>query len=839
MKVLVALLGEYFPYFTPNSKIGANVLDEIEDDYRIIILSMRCHFSTKTYEKIGKYDVYRINSYNELFQNFFKDKYSENKAFGWKAMLQITRCINYFFRIFRLESISYGYIRRLMKKLEQINATTPIDLLFPVSAPHENIVAAKRFKRQHHNIGLFPYKLDRFAIGNSLYENQLIRHIRYPRHIDEEINTLILCDKLFILNPLKNYYEEEIFEEYHEKIITTEHPLLKNKCVNQENKKSEYIDVVYAGSLDTKLRNPKFLLDVFKDIKSDVPIKLNMYSFGNCENLVEKYETIVPERIIRKGKVSSVKIDSIIKQADILVTIGNNSTEEVPSKLFEYLSYGKPIIHFWFYDKDPYLEYLEKYPLAKCIKVDFNSICDATNSVCDFCINNTGKLVPFEVIKTQFGECLPEYVAKLITLEFDKSINRHNIIVAHPNQQHSFRLSEALKRENYLHTFLTTSFITVKRMRIVSLFVREPFLSKFRRKGNKNIEPLVETKYKFLGLLYYVCLRISNQLSCRIYPILCNKFGQYVAKYAIEQNCTAVIMFDYTAYSCFKYLKEHAPQIIRILDMSSIPAKDIDEILCEQEKNGRGIYFIKNRRRYKKEYCELSEKELEYANYFFTPSGYVKGKLSKRKYITEGQIITAEYGIDLTSFRFIKRDFECDTLNLVFVGRIEGPKGILVLIETCDRLFEKHKNFVLNLIGPNYLDDDIVKRPYIKFYGFLNKEQLINTLGKMHLFVLPSLWEGKSQSTLEAISTGLPVVVSDSCGVDEIINKSQVGYVYSGEDELYNILDRIIDNRNALKQMSENTKECQNSITWSDYNLQVQNGIEYILGDRYEENSVH
>ena len=57
-----------------------------------------------------------------------------------------------------------------------------------------------------------------------------------------------------------------------------------------------------------------------------------------------------------------------IYNADVLLSIGNKESPMVPSKIYEYMSTGKPIIHFYFYDGDPCIEPLKRYGNALLIK---------------------------------------------------------------------------------------------------------------------------------------------------------------------------------------------------------------------------------------------------------------------------------------------------------------------------------------------------------------------------------------------------------------------------------------------------------------------------------------
>jgi hypothetical protein len=80
-------------------------------------------------------------------------------------------------------------------------------------------------------------------------------------------------------------------------------------------------------------------------------------------------------------------------------------------------------------------------------------------------------------------------------------------------------------------------------------------------------------------------------------------------------------MYDYSATECFRYLEKNAPDIIRILDMASIPAGSINEIILQEEKDGYGQLYLKKRMRYSRKYCEYFGEEIRLADFYLCASG--------------------------------------------------------------------------------------------------------------------------------------------------------------------------------------------------------------------------
>ena len=63
-----------------------------------------------------------------------------------------------------------------------------------------------------------------------------------------------------------------------------------------------------------------------------------------------------------------------------------------------------------------------------------------------------------------------------------------------------------------------------------------------------------------------------------------DSFGKEVAKLAIKNNVDAVIMYDTNANQCWKILKEKAPHIKRILDVTIGNRLYLEKIYREDEK---------------------------------------------------------------------------------------------------------------------------------------------------------------------------------------------------------------------------------------------------------------
>ncbi|MGL4393568.1 MAG: glycosyltransferase family 4 protein [Fusobacteriaceae bacterium] len=121
--------------------------------------------------------------------------------------------------------------------------------------------------------------------------------------------------------------------------------------------------------------------------------------------------------------------------------------------------------------------------------------------------------------------------------------------------------------------------------------------------------------------------------------------------------------------------------------------------------------------------------------------------------------------------------------NFIYVGRLSEEKNIEQLI----RVFNKHKNLNLNIVGFGPLEKQLkkeVKEKNIFFHGAVNNEDLNKYYYENDVFILPSKKEPWGLVVEEALYNGLPVIISDKVGcAKEVINDNIHGIIYDVEKD--------------------------------------------------------
>jgi len=87
-----------------------------------------------------------------------------------------------------------------------------------------------------------------------------------------------------------------------------------------------------------------------------------------------------------------------------------------------------------------------------------------------------------------------------------------------------------------------------------------------------------------------------------------------------------------------------------------------------------------------------------------------------------------------------------------------------------------------------------------------DREDIPELMQLMDIFVLPSLAEGISNTVLEAMATGLPVIATNVGGNPELISEGENGRLITVGDEqmLATVMGDLIDNPEARKLMGQN-----------------------------------
>lgn len=156
------------------------------------------------------------------------------------------------------------------------------------------------------------------------------------------------------------------------------------------------------------------------------------------------------------------------------------------------------------------------------------------------------------------------------------------------------------------------------------------------------------------------------------------------------------------------------------------------------------------------------------------------------------------------------------TTTYCFVGRIVGDKGINELVSAFKRLHAEHPATRLLLVGPFEDNLDPVSEETRATIETLSAIEAVGWqsdvrpfLAASDVFVFPSYREGFPNVVMQAGALGLPSIVTDINGSNEIIRNGENGVIIPSKDEeaLYQTLKDTLENPDKWKTIAANARE--------------------------------
>lgn len=132
--------------------------------------------------------------------------------------------------------------------------------------------------------------------------------------------------------------------------------------------------------------------------------------------------------------------------------------------------------------------------------------------------------------------------------------------------------------------------------------------------------------------------------------------------------------------------------------------------------------------------------------------------------------------VDTDFYSFRKRTFS-NKINFIATNGFYHVKAYDILIPAFDKACEIQDNIYITIVGENFegnefekLWNDVRNKNRFRFTGELDKYGVREELWKANAYIIASRVESQSVSTLEALSTGLPVVCTEVIP-DYIVNE--------------------------------------------------------------------
>ncbi len=416
MKHIVFIAGSYYPYYSAVGKCLGNVVEELEKNNRVTVICFNSKINQDSKERYSNHDIVRVYT-DSMYRRNLLEKNIQNtqgmaKKFS-KLEFNFHKAGQVISTVISKETIKKQLVD---KYLEALNGLNNIDVIIPTCNPFDSVIAAIEYKKKHSYVKIVPFLFDKFSMSHSLHRLKINRIIKMKHHLSLEENMIKNSERVMFVESWKEHLIKN-FSEYNEKFCLVEHPLIKPMNLTKVNTffDNNKINITYSGLLSKAVRSPKYVLRLFSNIlKEHKNIVLHFYVIGNEVEVVNEYSKQFPNQIINHGWVKTEIVHQAMVNSSYLLSIGANDITQMSSKIFEYMSCGKPIIHTYVDKNDPANSILKKYPLAICIDQEDELIKDNIQKLEKFLVKNKKYLVEFEKVKRIFFNALPRYSADII-----------------------------------------------------------------------------------------------------------------------------------------------------------------------------------------------------------------------------------------------------------------------------------------------------------------------------------------------------------------------------------------------------------------------------------------
>ena len=212
-------------------------------------------------------------------------------------------------------------------------------------------------------------------------------------------------------------------------------------------------------------------------------------------------------------------------------------------------------------------------------------------------------------------------------------------------------------------------------------------------------------------------------------------------------------------------------------------------------------------------------------------SNYMKNEIQRLFGLPFDKINVIPNGINLSNFTGIERDYDfrrqyaMDNEKIIlYVGRLVYEKGVQHLIAAMPKILSNYNDAKLIIAGRGGMMDELRAEASnlglndkIYFTGYLNSKQVQKMYKCADVAVFPSTYEPFGIVALEAMLAGVPTVVSDVGGLDEIVThgvdgmKSYAGNANSIADSVTALL---YDHQLATNVSKKAKQKVKDQFNW-------------------------
>ena len=353
IKNILIVTHQFIPHQSPRTTRWKLLYDElIKSGFKVTVVTGTLQTnSDSNIRYIGNRKASRIVKNLRSKSNIEQD--SSYKNYLYKLLKKIYR---FFYKFFAWPDYTMFWIYSIWKNRKKIDID--YDLIISVSLPFSSHVAAYIINRDKNKKWIMDIG-DPFSLKNNAFENN-----RY------------------LYKSLNYYFENKFYEKAHQVVFThqesaNEHKKFFNIPENKViignpissfsqslfqksisyNYETKPIKVGYFGVLTKGVRSPNEVLKFFH--KTD--FELHWYTNPDSIEMIKQNKIDQKYNKFFDMVTRNEALEKMVDSLHCLLSIGNLNPAQLPSKVIEYISTGKPVLHFVEIQDDPVLKIADQF----------------------------------------------------------------------------------------------------------------------------------------------------------------------------------------------------------------------------------------------------------------------------------------------------------------------------------------------------------------------------------------------------------------------------------------------------------------------------------------------
>ena len=362
-KRILIVTHQFIPHQSPRTTRWKLLYDElIESGYDVTVITGTLQLSEDPNIKyIGNKKASGIVKNLRIQSNIKQD--SSYKNYLYKLLKKIYR---FFYKFFAWPDYTMFWIFSIWKNRKKIDID--YDLIISVSLPFSSHVAAYIINKDKNKKWIMDIG-DPFSLKTNAFENNRYLYKSLNYYFE---NKFYKKAHQVVFTHQESADEHKIFFNMPENKVTIGSPIstfsqeLFQKSVSF-NYEAKPITIGYFGVLTKGVRSPSQVLKFFQQ----TDFVLHWYTNSDSKEMIKQNKIDFNRNKLFDMVTRNEALEKMVTSLHCLLSIGNLNPAQLPSKIIEYISTGKPVLHFVEIKDDPVLEIAKEF--SNLIIIDKNS----------------------------------------------------------------------------------------------------------------------------------------------------------------------------------------------------------------------------------------------------------------------------------------------------------------------------------------------------------------------------------------------------------------------------------------------------------------------------------